>query len=153
MNQRFEIAARSVPRSHVMALQQLAGIAYGQISSPLNLQQGAAETAGLRRALDRAGLPSAYVTGAPALQHDITPILTADLHRGELIAVLVALVLLVGVLGLSASVLVPFVVAACTTYGAIGGRLRSRPQVLDGALRARTSSSSSASGSPSTTRC
>ena len=119
LNQRFEIAARSVPRSHVMALRQLAGIAYGQISSPLNLQEGAAETAGLRRALDRAGLPSAYVTGAPALQHDITPILTADLHRGELIAVLVALVLLVGVLGLSASVLVPFVVAACTTYGAM----------------------------------
>ena len=84
-------------------------------SSSLDLQQAASHTNALRRALTHSGLPGAEVTGAPALQHDVTPILEADLRKGELIAILTALVLLTIVLGLSAAVLIPLVVAACTS--------------------------------------
>lgn len=98
-----------------MALQEVAGILYGNISTALDLQRAATYTGALRRALRASGLPSAYVTGAPALQYDIEPILTTDLHRGEVIAVLAALVLLTFVLGPSVALLIPLALAAGTT--------------------------------------
>ncbi len=108
-------AARAVPTGRASTLQEGLGIAYGTVSSSLDLQQAASHTNALRRALTHSGLPGAEVTGAPALQHDVTPILEADLRKGELIAILTALVLLTIVLGLSAAVLIPLVVAACTS--------------------------------------
>jgi RND superfamily putative drug exporter len=119
MDSELAVAARSVPTGRALALQAVAGILYGTIDTSLDLQQAASHTGALRRALHLAGLPNAYVTGAPALQHDITPILESDLRRGEAIAVLAALVLLALVLGLSVSLLVPLVVAACTTLAAL----------------------------------
>jgi RND superfamily putative drug exporter len=119
LDKRFAAASRAVPSGTAMPLRAVSGIVYGNISTSLDLQQAAAATASLRRALERSGLPRAYVTGAPALQHDITPILATDLRRGELIAVLAALVLLALVLGVSVALLIPFFVAACTTLGAL----------------------------------
>lgn len=116
---RFATAARSVRGSILTPLQSAVGIVYGQISTPLDLQQAASETPLVRAALVKAGLGGALVTGAPALQHDITPILRGDLHRGELIALVVALVLLTLVLGLSPALVVPLAVAACTTFTAL----------------------------------
>ena len=95
------------------------GILYGNVASSLDLQQAAAYTSALRSALTKAGIPRAYVTGAPAVQHDLYPVLAADLHVGELIAVLVALAFLSLALGPSPAVLLPFVVALCTTTGAL----------------------------------
>ena len=85
-------------------------------------------------ALQRSGLPPALVTGAPALQHDITPILADDLRRGELIAVLVALALLSIVLGLSLALVVPLLVAACTGFAALAVVYLLAHEFLDGAL-------------------
>jgi RND superfamily putative drug exporter len=119
LDRRLEAAARAVPTGRATALRPVGGILYGQISTSLDLQQAASETGTLRRALESSGLPTAYVTGAPALQHDITPILATDLRRGELIAVLAALVLLALVLGISVASLIPLVVAAGTTFGAL----------------------------------
>jgi RND superfamily putative drug exporter len=119
MDQRFAAAAGAVPTAHVMALTPVAGIVYGNVGTSLDLQQAASYTGALRHALKESGLPAAYVTGAPALQYDIQPVLTADLRRGEVIAVLAALVLLTIVLGPSAALLIPLAVAASTTAAAL----------------------------------
>ena len=120
LDRRFVAVARVLPSGRAMPLRPVAGIVYGQIATSLDLQQAALQTARLRLALGRSGLPPSYVTGPPALQHDITPILQADLKRGELIAILVALVLLGLVLGLSAALVMPLAVALCTTFASLG---------------------------------
>ncbi|MGD0084530.1 MAG: MMPL family transporter [Acidimicrobiales bacterium] len=119
LDRRLAVAARGVPTARASTLSPGVGILYGEVATSLDLQQAASYTDGLRRALTKSGLPGAYVTGAPAFQHDITPILAADLRRGEVIAVLAALVLLGIVLGLSVALLMPLVVAACTTTAAL----------------------------------
>ncbi|MGA3220693.1 MAG: MMPL family transporter, partial [Acidimicrobiales bacterium] len=116
---RFAAAAREVPTGRASPLQRGSGILYGNIGSRLDLQRAAAYTGPLRRALKAAGIPGAYVTGAPAVQHDLSPVLAGDLHGGEIIAVLAALVFLTLALGFSLAVLLPFVVAVCTTSGAL----------------------------------
>jgi RND superfamily putative drug exporter len=119
LGQRLALAANGVPTGRASRLQRGEGILYGDIASSLDLQRAAAYTGALRSALTKAGLPGAYVTGAPAVQHDLSPVLAADLHVGELIAVLVALIFLTLALGPSLAVLLPFVVALCTTTGAL----------------------------------
>jgi RND superfamily putative drug exporter len=119
MDKRFATAARAVPTGHVMALRPVEGILYGNVGTSLDLQQAASYTGALRHALKDSGLPTAYVTGASALQYDIQPILEADLRRGEAIAVLAALVLLSIVLGPSVALLIPLAVAASTTTAAL----------------------------------
>jgi RND superfamily putative drug exporter len=119
LDQRFAVAARAVPGARATTLQAGAGILYGYVGTSLDLERAAAYTGVLRQALKEAGIPRAYVTGAPALQHDITPILASDLHKGEIIALLAALALLTVVLGLSLCVLFPFAVAAGTITGVL----------------------------------
>ncbi|HMK97267.1 MAG TPA: MMPL family transporter, partial [Acidimicrobiales bacterium] len=111
----FQSAARVVPGSRTFPLQVGEGVVYGYIASPLDLRQAAPYTAALRTALRKEGFGRAYVTGAPALQQDVEPVLAADLRLGGVIAVAVALTLLTATLGFSSVVLLPFVVAACTT--------------------------------------
>lgn len=115
LDRRFAAAARTLPGGEASPLQKGAGIVYGDINSSLDLAQAARFTPELRRELKADGLAGAYVTGAPALQYDITPVLSHDLHLGELAAIGCALVMLLLALGVSAAVLVPFVVALCTT--------------------------------------
>ncbi|HKI91580.1 MAG TPA: MMPL family transporter, partial [Gaiellaceae bacterium] len=113
-------AAAVVPTGHVQgSLRTGGGIVYGDIATTLDLQHAKAWTEPLRRALRAAGGPPALVTGQPAIQHDLEPVLAADLHHGEAIAIPAALALLLVVLGLSAAVLVPFVFAACTIAGTL----------------------------------
>ena len=119
LDQHLALAARSVRTGRATKLTSAPGILYGNISTSLDLQQAASYTGALRHALEGRRLPAAYVTGAPALQYDIDPILAADLRRGEVIAVLVALVLLTIVLGLSVALLIPLAVAAGTTTAAL----------------------------------
>jgi RND superfamily putative drug exporter len=120
--QRLAAAARTVPTGHASALRAAGGIVFGDISTSVDLQRAAALTPDVRRALaapqprgpgSRSTLVT-YVTGPPALQYDINPVLAADLFRGEVVAVVVATALLVLLLGASGAVLVPFVFAACT---------------------------------------
>jgi RND superfamily putative drug exporter len=119
MNREFRAAAHSIPTAQVIPLRSTQGVLYGTVTTTFDLARATSYTTPLRQALARAGLTGAVVTGAPALQHDITPVLTTDLHRGELLAVLLALIVLALVLGLSWSMLVPLVVAACTMAGAL----------------------------------
>jgi putative drug exporter of the RND superfamily len=102
-------AARLVPTAHASPVRVGRGVLYGEIDSTLDLQHAKTYTARVR-----AALPGAEVTGQPAIQHDLEPILSGDLRRGEAIALPIALAILVAVLGFSLAVLVPFVFAACT---------------------------------------
>jgi RND superfamily putative drug exporter len=112
LQRRLGRAARTVPTGKAGEVHDGAGVVYGDVSTTLDLQHAKRWTEPLRRALR--GTPRAYVTGQPAIQHDLDPILAADLRRGEAVALPIALLVLIGVLGFSLAVLVPFVFAACT---------------------------------------
>ncbi len=105
---------------HAVEERGVGGLLVADLESPDTLARAAALTPRLRAALRADGLPGALVTGPAALQADVTPILAADLHRGELLALAAALVLLTAILGVSAAVLIPFVVAGLTTAVALG---------------------------------
>jgi RND superfamily putative drug exporter len=114
LRERLERAARVLPGAHVGFLRTGAGVVSLDVGTSLGLQQAKAYTGPLRRQLDVPGAPAALVTGEPAIQHDLDPRLTADLRRGELLAVPFALLVLAVVLGLSVALVVPFVFAAGT---------------------------------------
>ena len=118
LRRRVAAAAAALPGARVGTLNTGGGIVFVDVATPEDLQHAKAHTGALRARL--AGSPHAYVTGQPAIQHDLDPIFAADLHRGEAIAVPLTLLVLVFVFGLSLAVLVPFVFAACTIAASLG---------------------------------
>ncbi len=120
MEHEIAIAASAIPAGKVIQQRAFAGVLYADVGTSLNLLQASDQTGHLRGALREEGLATALVTGPPALNHDIAPVLSSDLLRGELLAGVLALLLLIGVLGLCWAVAVPYVVAASTTAAAIG---------------------------------
>jgi uncharacterized membrane protein YdfJ with MMPL/SSD domain len=119
LERRMASGAEAVPTGRATPLRAVAGIVFGNIDTAVDLQRAASYTPAVHLALTGAGTPPSYVTGPPALQYDINPVLAADLVRGEVIALSVALVLLVIVLGISPAVFIPFAFAACTTTAAL----------------------------------
>ncbi len=117
---RLARAIARVPSLHVVEEQALGGLLLTDLESRDSLNQATGAVASLRAALVQADLPTALVTGPAALQADVTPILRGDLARGELLALGAALVLLIGVLGVSLAVLLPFLVAGATVAVALG---------------------------------
>jgi len=115
---RLDHAARVVPTGHAGKLRRADKILFADISTTLDLQHAKRYTAALRAALR--GSPAALVTGQPAVQADLDPVFTADLRRGEAIAVPLTLLVLVALFGISLAVAVPFLVAACTIATTLG---------------------------------
>ena len=109
---RLAAAARTVPTGHVGQILSRGDVTWAEIQTTLDLQHAKRYTTPIRHAL--AGTPRAYVSGQPAIQHDLDPILSSDLKRGEAIALPVALAVLVAVLGISFAVVVPFAFAGGT---------------------------------------
>ena len=98
-----------------------AEVLYGYIDSRLDLAQAKNATPAVVRAIGvPAGVTHAYVTGAGPIQHDLDPIFSEDLKRGESIALPIALLVLLAVFGLSVAVTMPFIFAACTITAALG---------------------------------
>jgi len=98
-----------------------AEVLYGYIDSRLDLAQAKTATPAVVRAIGLpAGVTHAYVTGAGPIQHDLDPIFSEDLKRGESIALPIALLVLLAVFGLSVAVTMPFIFAACTITAALG---------------------------------
>jgi RND superfamily putative drug exporter len=95
-------------------------VLYGNVISTLNLAQAKGHTDALLRALGHPSGTEAYLTGAPAIQHDLDPVFSNDLRKGETIALPIALVVLFAVFGLSLAVTIPLVFAACTVFGTLG---------------------------------
>jgi RND superfamily putative drug exporter len=111
---RLDTAARAVPGARAGELREGGGILYGEVATGLDLQEAKGFTDELRRALHEGAGPRGLVTGQPAIQRDLDPILASDLRRGEAFAVPVALLVLLMVFGVSRAVVIPFVFAACT---------------------------------------
>jgi uncharacterized membrane protein YdfJ with MMPL/SSD domain len=114
LQRRLDLAGGAVPSGHATALRRGAGVLYGGVGTTLHLQYAKRYADDLRRALRVPAGPPAYVSGEPAIQHDLDSILSSDLRRGEALAVPIALLVLLAVLGLSLAVAIPFLVAACT---------------------------------------
>jgi uncharacterized membrane protein YdfJ with MMPL/SSD domain len=119
LERRLLLAARAVPTGHAGVLRRGAGVLYGDVDTTLELKDAKRFTEPLRHALRSPRGPPAYVTGQPAIQHDLDSIFDSDLRRGEAIAVPIALLVLLAVFGLSPAALIPFVFAACTITGAL----------------------------------
>jgi uncharacterized membrane protein YdfJ with MMPL/SSD domain len=114
-------AARVVPGAHATGLRAgSADVFYGDIVSTLNLAEAKHHTQDLLRALGHPPGVDVYVTGAPAIQDELDPIFSADLKKGESIAIPIALLVLLAVLGLSGAVTIPFLFAGCTIFGTLG---------------------------------
>ena len=60
------------------------------------------------------------MTGPPAIESDVIPILNSDLRRGELIGILCSLLLLILVLGFTFEVLIPYIFALGSISASIG---------------------------------
>jgi RND superfamily putative drug exporter len=96
-------------------------VVFGDIVSTLNVAQAKKYTDPLLRALGTPeGVAGTYVTGAGPIQHDLDPIFSSDLKKGESIAIPIALAILLAVFGISFAVTIPFVFAACTITGSLG---------------------------------
>ncbi len=119
IERRLERAARTLPGGKARAIRTTTGLVYGDIVTTLPLQEAKQHTDDVRRALRTSTGPAAVVTGAPALQHDLDPVVSADLRRAELVALPIALAVLVVLFGLSTAILIPFLFAAATIAGAL----------------------------------
>src|SRR3954466_106608 len=96
-------------------------VLYGDIVSTLSIADAKNYAGSVLQALPRGPGVTRYVTGQAAIQHDLDPIFNEDLRKGELlIAVPIALVILLLVFGLSWSVTIPLLFAACTISGTLG---------------------------------
>jgi len=111
---KISAAVAEIPTARVTQLRAISGVLFASVTTNYSLIEAAKYTANLRESLRKQGLPEALVTGPPAINSDVAPVLDQDLQRGQLIAITLALLLLLIVLGLSWAVLVPFVFAAAT---------------------------------------
>ena len=113
-------AAKAIPGAKVLQFKAVFGVLYANIQTNFDLQRASEFTKTLRQSLQDAGLSEAKVTGPPAIKSDVSPILDRDLKRGQLIAILVALVFLFITLRSIWSMMIPFIVAFTTISTAIG---------------------------------
>jgi len=113
-------ALTSIPTASASEEKAIGGTLFANINTSLSLSNAARYTDILRKALQSAGLKEALVTGPPAIESDVTPILTSDLHRGELLGATIALLLLILALGFSTQILIPFLVAAGSISATLG---------------------------------
>jgi uncharacterized membrane protein YdfJ with MMPL/SSD domain len=122
LERRFAAAAQAVPSGQPRRL--VPGgkhVLYGDIVSTLGLAEAKGYTDDVLRRLPQGGGVRSYVTGQAAIQHDLDPIFDEDLQKGELeIAIPIALLVLLVVFGLSWSVTIPLLFAACTIEGTLG---------------------------------
>jgi RND superfamily putative drug exporter len=115
-------AAREVPTAHARRLVPAGrDLLYGDVVSTLKLAQAKGYADDLLHALPHSAGVTSYVTGQAAIQHDLDPIFAADLQKGELIALPIAVLVLLTVFGLSVAVTMPFIFAACTVMATLGG--------------------------------
>ncbi|MDA8295095.1 MAG: MMPL family transporter [Actinomycetota bacterium] len=119
-DRRLRAAASVIAGATTSSFASSGGAAYATVQSPLGLKAAAAATASLRASLTTHHLARAEVTGAPALQADVTPLLAHDLAVGEVVAGAVAVLVIAAVIGPSLAALIPLLAAAGTVAVALG---------------------------------
>ena len=118
---RVDRAAHAVPTGQPRQLRVAApDLLYGDVSSRLSLSAAKGFTDDLLHALGPVRGGHVYVTGPAAIQHDLDPIFSRDLKKGEMIALPIAFAVLVAVFGISLAVTIPFLFAACSIMGTLG---------------------------------
>jgi RND superfamily putative drug exporter len=96
-------------------------VLYGTIATPLGLAQAKRDSARLGHALRLPAGIRVYVSGQAAIQHDLDPVFSSDLHHGEFaIALPTALLVLLFVLGPSLIVTLPLLFAGVTIASTLG---------------------------------
>lgn len=120
LENRVSQAVLAIPGAHLVQQRALEGVLYANIQTPYDLQKAAEFTVKLRSALRDVGLAGAKVTGPPAIKHDVSPVLQSDLERGQLVAIIVALIFLFLTLRSFWSMLIPIIVAISTISTALG---------------------------------
>ena len=113
-------AVATLPGLHIVQNRAINGVLYANIQTPYDLQKAADLTTRLRFSLKEAGLEGAKVSGPPAIKHDVSPVLADDLQRGQLVAILIALIFLFITLRSIWSMLIPIIVAISTISTSIG---------------------------------
>jgi putative drug exporter of the RND superfamily len=114
-------AARVVPTGRGTPLRLGSStVLYGDVVSTLRLAKAKSYTDVLLRALRRSAGVGTYVTGPAAIQHDLDPIFSSDLQKGETIALPIAFLVLLAVFGISGAVTIPFLFAGCSIFGTLG---------------------------------
>ena len=113
-------AVSAIPKSQITQEKAFAGTLYANIGTPYDLNAASTYTQLLRDSLEKNSLQGALVTGPPAIKFDVAPILATDLHRGQLIAVLLALILLFLAFGFSWAVLIPVLFGFATIATSLG---------------------------------
>jgi putative drug exporter of the RND superfamily len=116
---RLAAAARVVPTGHPDVVRTGAGVLWADLDTNLDLRHAKRHTRAVRETLRAQQGPPAFVTGQPAIQHDLDSIFGSDLRRGEAFAVPIALLVLLAVFGVSLAAAIPFVFAACTITGTL----------------------------------
>lgn len=104
-------AISTVPTARIEQSRALAGTLYTLVGTDLPLIEASAATPNIRQALVNAGLPQALLTGPPALEHDVRPVLSEDLRKGTLVGGAVILIVLMLAFGWSRLVVVPLMTA------------------------------------------
>jgi trehalose monomycolate/heme transporter len=114
-------AAGSIPEGRA-GPPRLAGprIAYIQIVDPLQAADAKNYTERMRAAIGAVPGARTYLTGFPALSHDLQPVYSRDLSQGEGIAVPIALLVLLFMFGTLGAVLVPIAFAMATLPTTLG---------------------------------
>jgi RND superfamily putative drug exporter len=113
-------AARVVPGGRAEPLRAAGRVVYGSVTSGLTLATAKRYSERVRLALHPPPGVEAYVTGQPAIQHELDPIFSQDLAKGESFALPIALLVLVLVFGVSVVVTMPLLFAAATIFGTLG---------------------------------
>ena len=113
-------AAQVIPDSEITQEKAFGGTLYANIGTPLNLKEAAVYTEPLRKALAQEKLQGVLVSGPPAIESDVVPILSSDLHRGQLIAIILAALLLFATLGFTWAVLIPLLFGLATISTTLG---------------------------------
>lgn len=112
-------AAADIPTAEVLHQQALGGVLYANVGTALDLIDASAQTTKLRAALEAVGLRGALVTGPPALEHDVRPILAEDLQRGGVAGVVLAMLVLLVALGRLRQAVIPVAAAVVTMLASV----------------------------------
>src|SRR5919199_1308910 len=90
------------------------------IKTPLENSDASDQTPKVREAIGRLPGIATYLTGAPAINHDIQPLYNEDLVKGERIAIPIALLVLAFMLGTVGAIGVPLLFAFVTIPTTLG---------------------------------
>lgn len=113
-------AVATIPTAKVLQTRAVAGVLYASVGTSFDLPHAAEYTEHLRSELKSRGLTTSQVTGPPAIKSDVTPVLSNDLHRGELLGLIIGFLLLILVLGFSWAAIIPLIFATATIVTTLG---------------------------------